>query len=334
MTSPGGEFIRGLLGGFQGGYGMRSDMVDAKRRRELEDENLRFQRQRRERLAFENQREDAEFTDRTGIGYVPPSALRLDFTAPTMDASRLRSSVGQALMGPLGSNNVGQVTSAPEVDFGGFRKVGPSATERAEGLEGDRAAAVGRALAGIVPGLSDLSPEQQTMVGAGMIPLAAVGRASEATDLAREAAEFRQMYPRQIGAGTPDGMAVRMGRYLFQQRNDMRPATQGGNPPGSVRPLAEWPASEVRAAYNAALNDPDGDVEIIAALRDEMRRRTVGGRAEPATSGGPRRPAVDLFSDSLNSAPGGSGSRQVITADQRDYLMSIGQWNPSRYEVR
>jgi len=263
MTHPTGSFLDGALNGFERGHAFRVSRADRRReqeererRRRIEDEELAYRRRQRER-------EEAEAIGRTGIGVAPPSAPRVEFNAPRFGQSfgdrshaafgvqappsgflgdtrvgSLRQEVGRMLQQPHGqqpmpgvgvqSRAVVQAPAAqPQVDFGGFRRVGPSAEDR-ESMESARVASqVGAQLAGMLPGGEQLSPEAQTMLGMGRIPVTAVTGMYDRAQVAREAAAYRERYRGRIPARLTDEETVRLGRYLFQQQNDLRPVGSG-----------------------------------------------------------------------------------------------------------
>lgn len=316
MTSPLASFLEGLTGGFEGGYGLRQDRDDRRRKRETDDR----ERQRRE---FERGRGDVERAQDTGIDYVPSRAPdevgRFDEAA-----SRLRRDTGNALMPRTDRVAPGGFAGARElpgqqhdmldrslamprirgiedrIQFGGFEQVRPSRAEQHDIDESahnaELAAAVGNYLSksrpelGITPGT-----QEATLLGMGKIPLHEP-RDRNIDPLSPEGIKARLDYDRQrVRSGGDADLRQDLGsveRQVDDTRSDLSRAerempTRGPltdyDPEANRRFVADSSAAAGRVESLQARADSLGGVRDSIAARVQGRAPTTKSPAQWVT---------------------------------------------------
>jgi hypothetical protein len=157
---------------------------------------------------------------------------------PAPVAARTTPTISPPLTGGIGRIALGETAMPPVRGLsdtfqpGGFIRTGPSAADRTVLEKARTAGAVGQVRAGLEPAVAAMSPQAQTLVGAGDVPEVTINRAQQAQDAAAEATAWRDYWSgkgKPLPTGLDDEAANRMGRYLFQQANDTRPATAPGD---------------------------------------------------------------------------------------------------------
>jgi len=279
MSDPLAGFLEGLAGGFSGGYGLRTDRDERRRRRVLEDEELAYRRGERARQAFERERDDAERAQRTGVAFTNPMAEAPD-VGGAFDADRqfgagarvgeLRQQVGEQLY-----QGLPEIRTQP---FGAaFRQVGRSEADDESIQRAELGSRVGEALVRAHGVDSQFSPSDRTLLGTGDLPATAVTAAGDRAERARAASYYRSQY-RDLGS-VPDEEAVRLGRYRYQQQFDTRPA--GGGAPAPTGPSASTVADRVRRMAASIMDQADlrGGMTWADALDQAIER--FGGEVTP-----------------------------------------------------
>ena len=187
------DFLTGLAGGFRSGAETAIALQDRRRRQQIEDEERRYRAAEAERRAREAALREAEFSERTGIRYVPTTIpeFRDPFQAVQDPAELMRGRIAEIRQGVgrqlLGAGAAADPLTTPfraapvpaferPIEFGGFRKVGPSQEERQSAEASERearlTALIGSTIARLRPelGIATDSPEAMAL-GTGRVPL-------------------------------------------------------------------------------------------------------------------------------------------------------------------
>ena len=247
----------------------------------------------------------------TGIAAPPRGFLREGGgPAPSRAAPAPLANIGKIALGPTPAPTRMRGL-ADTFQPGGFIQTGPSAADRASMVEAEKAGRIGRVVSALVPAVGAMTPEGQTLVGAGEIPLAAVTAAQGRQDTHAQALAWLRKYP-DIPAGIGDEAIIRAGVFRDQQSHDLPPAGAGSPPAPTqaqldarldrsrdalytaqrgapARPDYVTPAAEQKFVRDSSLA-----AQQVGRLQERVARDSTAAAGTPAPAPVPVRPPAPV----------------------------------------